>query len=580
MPIRISHQPASITLAHINDTHSYFEPTSLQLTLEHQTEILKPFVSAGGFARIATRVAQLRDDAQRMQRGFLFLHAGDCFQGTLYFSLFKGQANADMLNALNLDAMVVGNHELDLGNQPVAEFAQQIQFPLLAGNWDLSQERANKAPSLANNPKIYSYDAQQGHARWIEKSVNGENIAIFGLSIDKMADIANPDPDTPFVNALATAKATVAAIHQQGINKIILLSHLGYDGDIALAEQVDGISVIVGGHSHVLQGDFSALGIASQDHYGRRVNQTYIVQAGFYALMLGHCQIDFAADGQVTRFTGRNELLLGRRMFVDASMSQVQLDENYRQARDQVDNHPNVVVCKKDLTLQALLQDKYVAKVRQLQQQIIAHADHGLRHIRIPDAQGGSQIAPLVAKAFAHALNKRGLDVQFAIHNAGGVRNSILPGAISVADVAGKLLPFAVPIGVYQVSGRVIAQVLEGAINNALSNGVVGTGSGSYPYCDRLRFQYIADNPLGERITKLQIQQADKWQPIDFNLMYWGTSSAYTMKGKEGYDALLAMEGEGIVTQISMADAFIELLTDCPTLLSLDSNTIYECPLQ
>ncbi len=68
MPMRRKNQPASITLAHINDTHSYFEPTSLQLTLEHDADILKPFVSAGGFARIATRIAQLRDDAQRMQR--------------------------------------------------------------------------------------------------------------------------------------------------------------------------------------------------------------------------------------------------------------------------------------------------------------------------------------------------------------------------------------------------------------------------------------------------------------------------------------------------------------------------------
>lgn len=577
MPMRRKNQPASITLAHINDTHSYFEPTSLQLTLEHEADTLRPFVSAGGFARIATRVAQLRDDAQRMQRSFLFLHAGDCFQGTLYFSLFKGKANADMLNALKLDAMAVGNHELDMGNYPVAQFAQRIQFPLLAGNWDLSQERESKSLRLASNPKVYSYNAEQGHARWIEKDVNGEKIAIFGLSIDKMADIANPDSDTPFVNAIATAKASVSAIHKAGINKIILLSHLGYEGDIALAEEVSGISVIVGGHSHVLQGDFSALGIASRDEYGLRINNTYIVQAGLYALTIGHCQIDFAADGHVTKFEGRNELLLGRRMFVDASMSEVQMSERYSQARDEVDNHPNVVVCKKDPALHKLLQEKYIPKVRQLQQQIIAHADQTLRHVRIPDAEGGSEIAPLVAKAFVHALNKRGLDVQFAIHNAGGVRTSILPGSISVADVAGKLLPFAVPIGVYQVTGRVIARALEGAINNALSNGVVGTGSGSYPYCHQLRYQYLADKPLGQRIEQLQIQQEGKWQPVDFDALYWGTSSAYTMKGKEGYDALLDMEGEGMVTQVSMADAFIELLTDCPGLLTHEPNNAYEC---
>ncbi len=64
-----------------------------------------------------------------------------------------------------------------------------------------------------------------------------------------MADIANPDSDSLFVNAIETARKTIAVIHQHGINKIILLSHLGYDGDIALAEQVSGISVIVQGIS-------------------------------------------------------------------------------------------------------------------------------------------------------------------------------------------------------------------------------------------------------------------------------------------------------------------------------------------
>lgn len=64
---------------------------------------------------------------------------------------------------------------------------------------------------------------------------------------------------------------------------------------------------------------------------------------------------------------------------------------------------------------------------------------------------------------------------------------------------------------------------------------------------------------------------------MDSEALYWGTSSAYTMKGKEGYDALLDMEGEGMVTQISMADAFIELLSDCPSLLAFEAHDVCEC---
>ncbi len=558
----------SITLAHINDTHSYFEPTSLQLTLNLNGQVLTPFVSAGGFARIATRVEQLRSDAQRMQRAFFLVHAGDCFQGTLYFSLFKGSANAEMLNALGLDAMTLGNHELDMGNDPVAQFAQRINFPLLAGNWDLSQERTDKSYRLANNPQVHAYDPNKQCAHWIVKTAQDSQVAIFGLSIDKMEEIANPDSDTPFVNALQTAKNTVQQIRTAGINKIILVSHLGYEADKELAEQVDGISVIVGGHSHVLQGDFSQLGLSSQESYGQRINQTYVVQAGLYALALGHCHIDFDENGQVVKFTGRNELLLGRRLFLDASMSEAGNDATYLEACELVNNHPYVVVCKKHPDVQAILHNNYIPKVRQLQQQVIAHAGRPLRHVRVPDQQGPSELAPLVAKAFMHVMHKRGYPVQFAIHNAGGVRTSLAAGPVSVADIAGKLLPFAVPIGVYRIRGKSLAKALEGAINNALNNGVVGTGEGSYPYTHHLRFEYLPDKPLGQRISQLQILLNDQWQPVLAEQEYLGTSSAYTMKGKEGYQGLTEMKGEGQVTTISMADALIELLQDDPHLFN------------
>ncbi len=564
-----NNKPVKIKLAHINDTHSYFEPTSLQLTLHVHDQELTPYVSAGGFARIATRTKQLKQLAQEQGSEFLFLHAGDCFQGTLYFSLFKGEANAVMLNELGIDAMALGNHELDMGNLPVAQFAKRIDFPLLAGNWDLSNEDKRKTCKLGDNPKVYSYQPETRAASWITKNVHGEEIAIFSLALDKMADISNPDFDTPFVNALETAKSTVAAIRQAGINKIILLSHMGYEADLEFAEKVDGIGLIVGGHSHRLQGDFSDLGLTKDDPYGVHINGTYVVQAGYHALSMGHCDIEFSADGEVISFNGKNELLLGRRIFLHASMSE-SCDENpYKIAREYVDQHPNVLVCKKDPELQQLLLDKYTNQVRKLQRDVIAEVNSKLRHVRVPDEQGGSELAPLVAESFAYRMRKDGHAVEFAIHNAGGVRNSLNAGDVSVADIAGKLLPFAVPIGVYELQGKDIAASIEGAINNALNNGVEGTGDGSYPYTYNLSYDYNYDAPLGKRITNLQIFDSELgWQAVDESRFYVGTSSAYTMKGKEGYEAMTNMKGEGIVTSASMADCFIDFLKDNPNILN------------
>ncbi|MDD1824450.1 bifunctional metallophosphatase/5'-nucleotidase [Photobacterium sp. ZSDE20] len=569
-------KPTKIVLAHINDTHSYFEPTSLQLSLKMNNHIIEPYVSAGGFARISTRFKQIEQDAQRQKVGTLFLHAGDCFQGTLYFSLFKGKANADLLNALNIDAMTLGNHELDMGNEPVAIFAKRIKFPLLAGNWNLSNEDINKTHTLADNNIVKPYLTETRSASYITKEFDGEKVAIFGLSIDKMAGIANPDIDTPFENALETAKATIEQIHQAGINKIVLLSHLGYEADLELAANVQGIGVIVGGHSHRLQGDFSDIGLVKDDDYGVKIGDTYVVQAGFHAMSLGHCKVEFDAQGNVTSFNGKNELLLGRRLFIDAKLSEVGQDDAHDMACEFLNNHQNIAVCKKDPELQSILTDKYQPRVRKLQQQVIAHADSKLRHVRIPDEQGPSQLAPLVAQSFHYLMNKKGHDVDFAIHNSGGVRNSLNSGDVSVADIAGKLLPFAVPIGVYEVRGETIAGMLEGAINNALDNGVVGTGSGSFPYTHNLRFCYHKEAPLGHRIHHLEIHSEEAgWQAVLRERVYRGASSAYTMKGKEGYNAVLDMIGDGIVTTDSMADCFIAFLQDHPE--SLQHNEPLNC---
>ncbi|WP_375749831.1 bifunctional metallophosphatase/5'-nucleotidase [Vibrio sp. HN007] len=570
-----NNKPVKLTVAHINDTHSYFEPQSLQLTLDIEGEKVTPFVSNGGFARIAARAKQLKQRAIENGSEFLFFHAGDCFQGTLYFSLFKGQANADMLNALELDAMTLGNHELDMGNDPVAEFLGRINFPLMSGNWDVSNESPHKKLTLKESKKLISYNTKTKAANWITKEAQGETVAIFGLSIDKMEDIANVDPDTPFMNTFETARSTVQEIQKQGINKIILVSHLGYDVDKELASDVDGISLIIGGHTHTLQGDFSDLGLNKEDDYGSQVNQTYIVQSGFHSQSIGHCDIEFSADGKVIHFSGRNELLIGRRLCIDATLQQTHDDDVHNKAAQYLRQHNNIVVCKRDPLLHTLLEDKYIPKVRKLQQEIIGTVPRDLRHIRLPDSIGGSEVAPLVAESFYHMMHSKGYSPEFAIHNAGGVRTNLRAGPVTVADIAGKLLPFAVPIGVYYLKGKDIALILEGAINNALNNGMIGTGSGSYPYTYNLDFHYNKQKPEGERIENLRIYQQDKgWQNVVPERQYMGTSSAYTMKGKEGYDAITRVAGEGTVTHYSMADCFIQFVKNFPSRLSAIENTI------
>jgi 5'-nucleotidase len=87
----------------------------------------------GGYGRILTRLTALRQRAAAAGQTCLLLHGGDTFQGSLYFNRFKGRANADLLGLLRPDAMVIGNHEFDLGNGPLVEFLRQLDYPVLPG---------------------------------------------------------------------------------------------------------------------------------------------------------------------------------------------------------------------------------------------------------------------------------------------------------------------------------------------------------------------------------------------------------------------------------------------------------------
>ncbi|MFB1079017.1 5'-nucleotidase C-terminal domain-containing protein, partial [Photobacterium damselae] len=127
---------------------------------------------------------------------------------------------------------------------------------------------------------------------------------------------------------------------------------------------------------------------------------------------------------------------------------------------------------------------------------------------------------------------------------------------ITPADVAGKLLPFAIGLMVYQVKGKRIRQALEGAIDNAIDNGVEGTGTGSFPYVADLRYTYRCCSTKGTRIEQLQHLSDGQWIDVDDEKVYTSVSSGYTATGKEGYAPLLDYVSEPKAMNVTMADAF------------------------
>ncbi|MGB9861979.1 MAG: helix-hairpin-helix domain-containing protein, partial [Candidatus Bipolaricaulaceae bacterium] len=207
----------NLVLLHVNDVHSRLDE----------------------LARVATAVEEIRAKSPDA----LFLHAGDQFLGTLYFTVHKGLADAEVLNLLGLSAMALGNHEFDEGPAGLARFADVVRFPLLSANCNVSNE-----PLLSGKIKPY-----------VVLDVAGEKVGIIGVTTPDTAWSSNPGPNVTFTDPVSAVRAAISDLSAQGIKVIVVLSHLGWDNDLVLAQSVAGIDVLVGGHSHTLPKEYPAV---------------------------------------------------------------------------------------------------------------------------------------------------------------------------------------------------------------------------------------------------------------------------------------------------------------------------------
>ena len=552
MPIRYT-----LKLAHINDTHSHFDSSSVRFNYEDEGKSYDIYTHSGGYARLNYQINQARSQAQSSKQAFLFLHAGDSFQGSLYFNQFKGAANAHLLNLLKPDAMVIGNHEVDAGSAPILAFLDSIQFPLLAGNMDLSQECTTKSSALKGHKNLYEYHHEKGIAKVVFKPLRDKKLAIIGITLDQMAEIARPDPDTHFIDAIKTTRNTVNALKAEGIDHILVLSHLGFDQDKVLAESVDGISLIVGGHSHTLQGEFKEFGLSSTP-YGVNVNNTPILHAGKHAETIGIADIEFDELGMVTKLKGHNLFMLDSQFILESKhdISQGEYDKVYAHLKQ----HPGITWDDEDSSVTQVINTQYKPAITALEQTVLGFVPKNLVHTRLPSKAlpHGSEIAPLVCKSIFHEAKHQLPRVDFALHNAGGVRQSLNKGKVTLAYVVGRLLPFDLPLVHYEIQGIYLFAAIESAINSATNNSVTGTGAGSFPYTYGLKYCYDGRKALGERVLSLEVLAEDglTWLVVDKETYYFGVSSAYTVSGKEGYGPLLQAKTQEPINELTLPLAF------------------------
>ena len=517
----------TLSIAHINDSHSHLEATPLTLLIDGQ----KTTVQAGGFARLQTLV----DEMRAANPDLLLLHAGDAVQGTLYFTLFNGQPEFEFLNRLGLSAMTLGNHEFDRGPAAIASYLRWARFPILSSNIDFSAES-----SVMPLP-----------TRMV-REIKGERIGIIGLTTESTPQTTLDVGKTRFLDARASAEREVAALTAQGVNKIVLLSHLGYADDRKLAAAVSGIDIIVGGHSHTLLGapiSLASIGLVPDGPYPTEVlapdgNRVLILQAWKWAQMLGRIDASFDTDGRITGHSSQSVIPLADR-FVRDAVTVAPDSPAYARIVQSFKPGGLLRLVQEDVASAAALAP-YTAQLTGFRKTGVAVAAQAMP--RGPNTGPG----PLVADSMLAAVPK----AQLAIVNNGGVRTDLPAGPISVGDVL-ELLPFANTLVLIDLSGTELKEALEGDIDFLISKKYPAP----FPYVAGMRFTVTPHTVRGLRVMALEVRDAaGVYQPVREDVIYRCVVSNFVAGGGDGFTSIRNARGLRVDTGIVDSEALLAYL--------------------
>ncbi|MBY5992740.1 bifunctional metallophosphatase/5'-nucleotidase [Ferrimonas balearica] len=560
--------PFALTIAHINDTHSNFDPINSSFanpTLRDGQAVYNQF---GGHPRLLSAVDEIKGSAERQDQSLLFLHGGDAWQGTGYFKLNNGRMNADILSLMGLDAMAVGNHEFDLDNATLAEFIDNVTFPVLGANMDVSQD-ADLAD--VSNLKPYVVFAFDGHTKTrvtdLDNLPQGQQlVAVFGVVLEDMPTISPNVGDVTFQAEVDTAQAIVDELKALGVDKILALTHLGTSRDINLAQNVDGIDVIVGGHSHSLLGDFSNLGMGdSEVQYAQLVETpngglTCIVQAGQYAQAVGQAEVVFDAQGNIDQCGGGNTLLSSDTFYAESQRQEADrlVGAEHAEVANFIAGQDNIRIQAEDATLRAHIDTHYKPALDEAYGEVIAQVPETLVHERRPGDNGmdehGSRVAPIVAEGQRYWANlpevvaETGMSVDLALVGAGGVRTNIDEGAYYEGSVSLELLPFSNYLSVVELTGAEIRQLLTETITLALPN---DAHMGKFPYIGGARYVFKeTESQVGGHIETLELltggtEAEPQWTAIEDTAHYNVVMTNYNANGNDDWHAMYEAQADG-----------------------------------
>lgn len=442
---------AELIIFHTNDMHSRIQDTD-----DSNKSI--------GLAEMAAAVKAVKAKNPTT----LWLDAGDTFHGMPMITISRGENLVPLLNMAGIDAMTAGNHDFDYGSAQLQKLVKKLKFPLL----DANVVQKSDGKPLFKPYKIFK--------------LKDITVGVFGLSTPETAYKTNPTNVTTveFLNPVDVSKEMIKTLRPK-CDVLIAVMHMGLDASSEftserIANETDGIDLIVDGHSHTALAD------------GLRIKDTLIVQAGCYEHFLGRATIE-VDNHKIT--AKKAELLDAAEVKAIAPKPDKKILDELKVAND---------------------------KANKLLDVVVAHSDREVSSERLLVRRNESELGDLAADAFRWAAKS-----DIAIVNGGGLRADLPKGDITKRDII-SIFPFGNTLRIAEIKGSAVRAMIEHSVE------FYPASFGGFLDVSGMTFSYDPSKPAKHRVKEILVDG----QPLDDDKTYTIALADFQTAGGDDYKML------------------------------------------
>lgn len=481
-----------LLILHDNDQHARFEET------DRFSGPCRPGQTCfGGFARIAHVVREARKNESESGPAVLYLNAGDTYQGTPYYTLYKWNVTYRLMNALKPDAMSLGNHEFDDGVQGLIPFLLKVKFPVIACNLNLKKEVDLKRTNRIKRSVVFYK--------------KGIKVGVIGYLTPETKFLA-PANNIEFLDEVQELNREAKRLKSSGVDIIIALGHSGFDKDCAIAREVPDVDLVIGGHSNTFlwNGKRSKYSERPDGPYPKIITQSLtnksvpVVQSYAYTKYLGQLLLKFDQNGALIYFEGQP----------------IMLTEAIKQDKDVLD-----------------LIERFKPGVLKSRTRIIGICDKRLDgdRCRSQECVLGNLLSDSMVLIFKERFGNN-VDA-IGLLNGGAVRSSINTNAQGYVSM--EALMTVLPFGNDLILGRYAGSTIKQALEHGVRRHSFTTTNGEFLQISGLQITYNLTAEPGNRVESVKVLcqncTTGTYQDLVDDQVYNVVLNFFLSKGGDGY---------------------------------------------